>query len=167
MALPNARRNTRLRRAFIVLLIAAGANMTAFPQAPKAGIAIVANPATPVDNLSLEDLRKIFLGQRQYWDAGHPVVLLVRAPVARERDVVLHLIYDMSETQFKQYWITKIFRSEMASPPKVVYSEGMTNQLVQLIPGSIGFLPAGQVASGVKVIKINGKLPGETGYALH
>jgi ABC-type phosphate transport system substrate-binding protein len=157
-----------LGTALLAFVLIFGGSIPARAQSGKvSGIAIVAHPGIPVDNLSLTDLRKIFLGQRQYWDAGHPVVLLVRAPVAREREIVLHVIYDMSETQFKQYWIAKIFRSEMASPPKVVTSQEMTNQLIQLIPGSIGFVPAGQATQAVKVIKIDGKLPGDTGYALH
>jgi len=37
-------------------------------------------------------------------------VLLIRAPVARlSADVVLRVIYQMSEAQFKQYWVAKIF----------------------------------------------------------
>jgi len=65
--------------------------------------AVVVNPDTPVTELSLAEVRKVFLGERQYWNAKLPVVLLIRAPVARERDVVLRLIYQMSEMQFKQY----------------------------------------------------------------
>src|SRR5712692_8778434 len=71
-------------------------------------IAVVVHPDTPVSELSLAEVRKVFLGERQYWNAKLPVVLLIRAPVARERDVVLRVIYQMTETQFKQYWIAKI-----------------------------------------------------------
>src|SRR6202162_1211794 len=81
-------------------------------------VAVVVHPDTPVSNLSLSDVRKVFLGDRQYWSTNIPVVLLIRAPVARERDVVLKIIYQMSESQFKQYWIAKIFRAEAATAPK-------------------------------------------------
>src|SRR6185437_12734257 len=81
-------------------------------------VAVVVHPDTPVSDLSLADVRKVFLGDRQYWTSNLPVVLLIRAPVARERNVVLKIIYQMSETQFKQYWIAKIFRAESASAPK-------------------------------------------------
>src|SRR6266487_1633182 len=78
-------------------------------------IAVVVHPDTPVTDLSLAEVRKVLLGERQYWTSKLPVVLLIRAPVARERDVVLRVIYQMSEAQFKQYWVAKIFRAEVAS----------------------------------------------------
>ena len=95
-----------------------------------------------------------------------PVVLLVRAPVAKERQVVLKTIYQMSESQFKQFWVAKIFRSEAVSAPKIVYSSDMTNQLVSAVPGSIAFMEAKAVGPGLKVVKIDGRLPGEAGYPL-
>src|SRR5438477_10898441 len=129
-------------------------------------VAVVVHPDTPISNLSLSDVRKVFLGDRQYWSTNIPVVLLIRAPVARERDVVLKIIYQMSESQFKQYWIAKIFRAEAATAPKVVYSNDMANQLVTAIPGAIAFIDSKEVKPGAKVVRFDGRLPGEPGYPL-
>jgi ABC-type phosphate transport system substrate-binding protein len=138
----------------------------ALGQGPAAAIAIVANPRTETSDLSFLELRKIFLGEKQFWDDNSRIVLLVRAPVARERDVVLTKIYRMGEAEFQQYWIAKVFRAEVSSKPKIVYSTDMTRELVTVLPGAIGFLPADEVGSGMKVMRINGKLPGEAGYPL-
>lgn len=129
-------------------------------------IAVVVHPDAPVSNLSLSEVRKVFLGDRQYWSSNIPVVLLIRAPVARERDVVLKIIYQMSESQFKQYWIAKIFRAESATAPKVVYSNDMANQLVTAIPGAIAFIDSKDLKPGSKVLRVDGRLPGEAGYPL-
>ena len=129
-------------------------------------IAVVVHPDTPVSDLTLSDVRKVLLGERQYWNAKLPVVLLIRAPVARERDVVLRVIYEMSEEQFKQYWIAKIFRAEAASPPKIVYSNDMQYELVSGIPGAIAFMDARNVRPGLKVLRVDGHLPGEKDYPL-
>ena len=129
-------------------------------------IAVVVNPDTPVSELSLEEVRKIFLGDRQYWTAKLPVVLLIRAPVARERDTVLQVIYRMNEAQFKRYWIAKIFRAESATAPKFVYSNDLANELTAAMPGAIAFMDARDVRPGVKVIRIDGFLPSEAGYPL-
>lgn len=131
-----------------------------------ASIAIVTNPRTSTSDLSFLELRKIFLGEMQFWDDNSRIVLLVRAPVARERDVVLTKIYRMGEAEFQQYWIAKVFRAEVSSKPKIVYSADMTRELVIALPGAIGFLPADEVGAGMKVLRINGKLPGEAGYPL-
>jgi hypothetical protein len=132
----------------------------------SASIAIVTNPRTAVSDLSFVELRKIFLGEMQFWGDNSRIVLLVRAPVARERDVVLSKIYRMGEAEFQQYWIAMVFRAEVSSKPKIVYSSDMTSELVTALPGAIGFLPLDEVGPGMKVLRINGKLPGETGYPL-
>jgi hypothetical protein len=130
-------------------------------------IAIVVHPDTPISDLSLSEVRKVLLGERQYWNSKLPVVLLIRAPVARERDVVLRVIYQMSEAQFKQYWVAKIFRAEIASPPKIVYSNDLQYDLVSAMPGAIAFVDARNVRPGVKVLRVDGHLPGERDYPLH
>jgi hypothetical protein len=132
-----------------------------------ADIAVVVHPDTPVTDLSLSEVRKVFLGERQYWNSKLPVVLMIRAPVARERDVVLKVIYQMSEAQFKQYWVAKIFRAESASPPKIVYSNDMQYELVSALPGAIAFIDARNVRPGLKVLRVDGHLPGDPEYPLH
>jgi hypothetical protein len=129
-------------------------------------IAVVVNPDTPISDLSLADVRKVLLGERQYWSSKLPVVLLIRAPVARERDVVLKVIYQMSEDQFKQYWVAKIFRAEAATAPKIVYSNDMQYELVTAMPGAIAFVDARNVRPGLKVLRVDGHLPGEANYPL-
>ncbi len=131
-----------------------------------ADIAVVVHPDTPVSDLTLTEVRQVLLGERQYWNAKMPVVLLIRAPVARERDVVLKVIYQMSEAQFKQYWVAKIFRAEAASPPKIVYSNDMQYELVTGIPGAIAFMDAHNVRPGLKVLRVDGHLPGDKEYPL-
>jgi ABC-type phosphate transport system substrate-binding protein len=135
-------------------------------QGHDVAVALVADPDIPVNNLTLAEVRKVFRGERQYWNTNLAVVLLIRAPVARERDVVLKTIYQMSESQFKQFWIAKIFRAESATAPKVVYSNDMANELVTAIPGAIAFVDARDVRPGTKVIRVDGFLPGEAGYPL-
>jgi hypothetical protein len=129
-------------------------------------IAVVVHPDTPVSDLSLAEVRKVLLGERQYWTSKLPVTLLIRAPVARERDVVLRVIFQMSEAQFKQYWVAKIFRAEIASPPKIVYSSDLQFDLVAAMPGAIAFVDAKNVRPGLKVLKVDGHLPGDRDYPL-
>ena len=141
--------------------------LTLFPlMAAEGDIAVVVRPDAPVDSLSLAEIRKVMLGDRQFWNSNLRVTLLIRAPAAREREVVLRTLYQMSEAQFRQYWISKVFRAEASSGPKIVYSNEMAVELVQAIPGSIAFVEAGQTPKGLKILKIDGKSPGEKGYPL-
>ncbi|HWG36431.1 MAG TPA: hypothetical protein VN690_01815 [Terriglobales bacterium] len=163
-----SRHPIRTISAWLALLALAGA-VPPRPQARRpahTAVAILVNPGTRTSNLSLAELRAIMLGNRQFWPDNQPIVLLVRAPVTPERTAVLHIIYQMSEAEFRQYWIAKIFRDETATAPKIVYSASMTNELVVAIPNAIAFLAADEVQPGPKVLTIDGKKPGEKGYPL-
>lgn len=129
-------------------------------------VAIVVHPSTPVDDLGFQQLRQIFLGEQQFWADNSRVTLLVRAPAAVEREVILDRVYRMNEGQFQQYWIAKVFRAQVPSGPKIVYSSEMAQELVAAIPGAITFMPVSAVGPGVKVLRIDGLLPGEPGYPL-
>src|SRR2546427_7294756 len=116
-------------------------------------IAVVVGPDVPVDNLSFADLRRLALGDRQFWSSNLRVTLLIRAPMARERDVVLKDVLQMTEAQFRQYWIGKVFRAESATAPKSVYSNDIVLALVNSIPCSVAFVDAAQVPNDLKVVR--------------
>jgi len=147
--------------AFVLLAVPAAAAVE-----DAIDVAIVVKPEVPVDNLSMADVRKVFMGERQYWNSGMRVTLLVRAPVARERSIVLDKLYEMTEAQYRQYWISKVFRADAATGPKIVYTNDMAVELVKAIPGAVAFVDAKKVPAGLKVLKVDGKLPGEKGYPL-
>ena len=107
------------------------------------------------------------MGDRKYWSSNLRVTLLIRAPAARERDVVLKTIYGMSEPQFRQYWISKVFRLDASNGPKIVYSTEMATELVAAIPGAVAFMESAIVPKSLKILKIDSRLPGEKGYRLH
>jgi hypothetical protein len=119
-----------------------------------------------VDNLSLPELRRILLGDREFWPSGERITLLLRAPVARERDAAVRDVCQMSEAQFRQYWIGKVFRAETPSGPKIVYSSQMALDQVTRTPGALTFVASSAVPKDAKVVKIDGRLPGQPGYRL-
>ncbi len=129
-------------------------------------VAVVVNREVPVDDLKLTDLRRIVMGDREFWPGSLRVTLLVRAPVSHERDVILKTICQMTEAQFRQHWIGKVFRADTAVAPKIVYSAEMSLDLVNRIPGAITFVDASAVGRGAKVLRIDGRLPSDPGYPL-
>jgi ABC-type phosphate transport system substrate-binding protein len=130
-------------------------------------VAIVVNPENPVNNLTMADLRRIFRGERQYWSSNSPVVLLMHAPGARERDVVLRSVLQMSEEEYTQYWVAKIMRAEASFPPTAVFSHAMVREGSRGNRGAIGYVVASDVPVGLKVLQVDGLLPGKPGYPLH
>lgn len=129
-------------------------------------VAIVANQSVSVDNLSLDDLRRIFLADKQYWPDRTRIILLVQAPNAYERQVVLARIYQMNENEYKRYWVAKMFRAEVPSGPKIVFSTNMARELVSSLKGAITFIRADEVRGHGKILSIDQKRPGDPGYPL-
>jgi len=160
-------RSTR-RRLYTVLIVYAAlvvfTNIVA-AQTSK-GVAVVVHPDVPVDNLTVSELRRLVLGDREFWPAGVRVTLLIRAPIAHERDVVVKDLCQMTEGQFRQHWIGKVFRADTALAPKIVYSTAMAIEYVNRTPGAITFIDASEVTRGLKVVKVDGRLAGDKGYAL-
>ena len=135
--------------------------------ADESAVAIVVHADVEVTDLTTNQLRRIFLADQQFWPDKSRIVLLVRAPQAEERKVVLDRIYQMNESQFRKYWIAKIFRAEVAALPKIVFSANMAQELVAAIPGSITFIPLSEIDSSIKVLSIDGLLPNDPGYSLY
>lgn len=150
-----------MRRLFCAFLISA-----AMAAAADTDFAVVASPDVPLNNVSMADLRKLFLGDRQFWTAGLRVALVMRAPVARERAMVVWTICKMSEAQFSQYWIGKVMRADCTSSPRQFSSNQAAIDMVGATPGAIAIVNTSQLRSGLKVLPVDGKLPNQPGYKL-
>jgi ABC-type phosphate transport system substrate-binding protein len=129
-------------------------------------ISVIVHPGVTEENLSTAELRQILTGDREFWKGGTRVTIFVRAPPARERDLVLRDLCQMTEAQFRSHWIGKVFRAETPSTPKIVYSNDAALEQVGRTPGAIAFIQGTVTAKNVKVLKIDGRAPGQTGYRL-
>ena len=151
---------------FRILLLFTLLGLVSSLESEAADIAIIVHPDVPFENVTFDELRRLVFGDRQFWNSNLRVTLLLRAPVARERDVVLKKIYQMTESQYRQYWIGKVFRAESTAGPKAVYSSSMAITLVGSIPGALTFIDVAEVPRDLKILRVNGLLPGEPGYPL-
>jgi hypothetical protein len=129
-------------------------------------VAVVVNANSRLTNISLVDLRKIFAGEKRTWPGGVPIKLIIRASGRHERFVLLRLL-GMTENEYKQYWSAQTFRGEAESEPFAAPSLGMTLEAIRIFPGAITLIDVQDVKPGIKVIKVEGHMPGESGYALH
>jgi hypothetical protein len=129
-------------------------------------MAVVVNADNPATNISLSDLRKFFAGEKRSWTGGQPVQLITRGPGCAEHAALLKLLA-MSEAEYKQYWTAQVFRGEADAEPLVVPSVGMQKEALKLYPGGISLVNVSDVKPGMKVVKVDGLLPGAAGYPIH
>lgn len=154
---------------FIAVGVAIGLASLAGPSsavAQTSPVAIVVNEKNPINNLSITELRKLFAGEKHSWTGGTPVKIFVRAPGAYERLVMLKLL-DMSEMEYKTYWTAQVFRGEAQAEPIALFSNGMQKEAVATYPGAVALVTLRDVKPGMKVVKLDGHMPGDAGYALN
>jgi len=145
-----------------------GSERTETPASIKSSddIAVVVNARNEINELSLVELRKILLGEKRFWRNKAPVMLILRQPGTRERDQIISMLLNMNNSEFGQYWRNKVFRGEAPAAPLAVPSNGVVSQYVSDTPGGITFVAGKNLRPDLKVLKIDGKMPGQAGYPL-
>lgn len=133
---------------------------------PGQTLAIVVNRANPVDNLSSNELRKIFLGEHSHWPSGRRIAVAMLDYGQPERASVLRQIYRMSESRYRDHFVVGMFRGDVFVAPKTLASPVVMRKFVFNAPGAIGYLRTTDVDSTVKVLRIDGRLPDDKDYKL-
>ncbi len=130
-------------------------------------LAIIVNTANPVENLSLRELRHVFLGERAHWPNSRRITLVMMEPGQPERKALLRDVCQMSESDFTRHFLNGVFTGEVFASPKTLASPIGVRKFIFNVPGAIGYLRATEVDSTVKVIRVDGHLPTEKEYELH
>ncbi len=148
----------------VVLQVLLGALLLVTPAFAGDDVAVVVNSTNKTGSLSLAELRKILNGEKRTWSGGTPVKLLVRSS-GHERSVLLNLL-GMSETDYKKYWTAQVYKGEAQAEPIALPSNGMQREALALYPGAIARMDSADVKPGMKVVRVDGALPGESNYPL-
>lgn len=161
-------RTRRISYGVMALLLVSCCAFTQLKEKPREEdqeVAVIVNPSNPVEAISLADLRKIFAGEKQSW-GGRPISLFVRGPGARERDVLLNRVLKMNESEYQQYWVKKVYSGEAPRQPLALLSNGMQLEAIRAEKGAIALISVQDIHPGVKVLKVEGRAPGMSGYPL-
>ena len=129
-------------------------------------VAVIVNVDNPISNVSWSDLQKIVMGERKSWNTSTPVQVMMRAKGSYEREIVLARICKMNDSEYKRFWTEKISKGEATAEPVTLPSVGTALDFVASIRGGISFVDPSAVSARIKVLKIDGHLPGESGYTL-
>lgn len=146
----------------------------AWPAPAEAGgepIVVIVNSANPVENLSMSELKKIFLSERSRWDTGKSVAPVMVTAGAVERTSFLKIVCGMNDAEFGKYFLQAAFTGKSATPPKEVASSQSVKATVAASPGAIGFVQAADFHGdgsdgGVKAVKIDGLAASDAGYKI-
>jgi ABC-type phosphate transport system substrate-binding protein len=157
----------------IALLALAFFCSVSIPRVQASGdpIVVIVNQSNPLDNLTVNELKKVFMSQRSKWANGKDVAPVMVTAGAPERSAFLKIVCGMSDADFSKYFVQAAFTGQDASPPKEVANAQSVKSVVASSPGAIGFVKAGDFHGdgsdgGVKAVKIDGMTASDSGYKL-
>lgn len=135
--------------------------------AKQENLAIVVNQSNPVNELSLSELRTVFLGERSHWPNGRRITLVMMEPGQPERETVLREVCHMSEADFRRRFLQGLLTGEILVSPKTLSTTVGVRKFIFNVPGAIGYLRPEDVDGTVKVLRIDGHSPTDPEYPLH
>ena len=129
-------------------------------------LAVIVHPKNPATNLDLDALRTYFKLERQFWPDKKRVKLFLRPSRSLEMQILEDVVYRMSSSELRKYWIGKVFRGEIPAKPAIVPTASAAGARVRDVPEAFTVVLANEVPEGVRVLTIDGKKPGDAGYPL-
>jgi hypothetical protein len=138
-------------------------------ECPANGLAVVVNKANATEGLSMAQLRRLLLGDLRNWPDKKLVSLVAPDPQSAAFKCLLSAVVRMSDAEFHRYIANAEFRGEEPVQLHTATSGPVAAQMVSGAAGAIAIVDAGAlpaISSSVRVLRINGKQPGEAGYPL-
>ena len=128
-------------------------------------LAIVVAKQSPIQTLTEFELKKLYLGTNITAPNGTRIIPFNQAPNSPDRVLFESRVLDMSPEQVAQYWIDRKIRGQ-GVPPKVVSPADLLQKVVSRLENSIAYVRIANVSADVRVIAIDGHLPGDGSYGL-
>lgn len=123
-------------------------------------MAVIANKDNNTNNLTSAHLAKIFRSEVKKWPDGTGIVLVLHKDSAGETETLEHL-NKMNASEWKA------LLAAHKDSIQVVDTDADVIKIVQALPGAVGFVDVRSVDSSITIIRVDGKLPMESGYLPH
>jgi ABC-type phosphate transport system substrate-binding protein len=127
-------------------------------------MAVVVNKDVTLQNVTSAILAKIFKGEVKKWPDGRIVVLVVHNSSTAELVTLAHL-NRMTAVEVKSMLTSH--KGKDKNSIRTVVSDADVIDAVASTPGAIGFVEERSITDRVGVVRVDGKLPMESGYLPH
>ena len=138
---------------------------TGYAEPGTVRLAIVVAKDSSLDNLSIHDLKRLYMGHTINGPGGKKLIPLAPPPNSPERVTFDNAILGMSQDQEASYWIDRKIRGQPGAPKSIDSAEVM-RKVVGRVDGAVAYLRTNDVGAEVKIVRIDGKAPGDPGYGV-
>jgi hypothetical protein len=143
------------------LLLAVVLALPALPAVKN--IAVIMAAGSKLQDVQLAELVKLCKGTQKTWADGRNFMLVMKDPAAPEMHAPLQKLFGMAPADFKSS-VAKL--NESRQLVKIVDTDEELLRTVEATPGAVGIVDVYSINSSVKVLRVDGKLPFDVGYAL-
>ena len=126
-------------------------------------MAVVASAGSKLQDVPLAELAKLCKGTQKAWADGKSFTLVMRDPESPDMHVAVQKLFGVTPSEVKSA-IAKL--NETRAVVRVVENDEYLLRMVEATPGAVGILDVYAINSTVKVLRVDGKLPFDVGYAL-
>lgn len=126
-------------------------------------MAVVVSAGSKLTDVPLVDLTKFCKGTQKTWPDGKNFTLVMRDPESPEMRATAQKLFGATPGEIKAM-IAKLNESRLTV--KIVENDEDLLRTVGATPGAAGIIDVYAINSSVKVLRVDGKLPFDIGYAL-
>jgi ABC-type phosphate transport system substrate-binding protein len=115
-------------------------------------VVVIVNGNVPASNLSSDDVKQIFLGNKTTWSNGDKIIFVVQDRTDAG-DAFLKTYVRKSASQYDNYWKKQVFTGKGMAP----LSFSSDQELVEFVaktPGAIGYVSSGANTESTKTISV-------------
>ena len=150
----------------LAALLAAPATTASQPAAPLPPLAVIVHPANPVENLTVSELRRIFMLDTQTWPHGRKITVVLREKGQPERAEGIRIICGVTEREYERQILFRTFQGSVNIGPRSIQSSATMLRFVHNAPGANGYVNADEVDATVKLLRIDGVAVDDPRYPL-
>jgi len=125
--------------------------------------ALVTSSGNKLQEVSMAELAKLCKGAQRTWPDGRNFTLVIHNPESPEMRAPIQKLFGVAPSEMKLL-IAKL--NESRPIIRIVESDEELLRVVEATPGAVGLVDIYTINSAVKVLRIDGKLPFDTGYVL-
>jgi hypothetical protein len=158
--------NTYSRRAIVLLAFCISGAFVS--PAKESVLTVIVNSSNPVESISKTQLRALLMGEIDRWANRSQITLVQREPTSQAFQKTLRLILHMTEAEYSRWLLQSEFRGRKLPLIKILNSDESASKFVFNVPGAVAItdgVPSGSISSEIKILRVDGKLPGDPEYA--